>query len=127
MTRPWHDAVLLGAISTLETLHAAGADVDARDEYGQTALMLAATAGQTALVQWLVDRGAKLDHAAKYGLSALMLAVVNGHVDVVRILANAGARRDLRGSGAPGFAGKTALDLAMSREQSDIVEILNGS
>jgi uncharacterized protein len=111
MTQEWNDAVRPGSLDELQRLAAAGAAVDARDEHGQTALMLAAVNGHAGVVDWLVEHGAALDHTAKYGLSALMLAVVNGHVDVVRRLVRAGANHELRGSGAPGFAGKTALDL----------------
>lgn len=90
-------------------------DVDARDRYGQTALMLAAHHGRLEAVRALLDRGADLNVTAKYGLSALMLAIVGGHETVARELARAGADRSLRGSGAPGFAGKTAQDLARER------------
>ena len=124
MTPAWKDAVRRGSIDELQRLLAAGADIDARDEHGQTALMRAAVNGHPHVVDWLVARGAGLDHTAKYGLSALMLAVVNGHVDVVRLLSRAGANRELIGTGAPGFAGKTALDLAHARDELGMVEIL---
>ena len=124
MTHEWKNAVCFGRIDVLQGLLAAGADIDARDEHGQSALMLAAVAGREPVVKWLVERDARLDLTAKYGLSALMLAVVNGHVEVVRTLVRAGANPELRGSGAPGFAGKTALDLAIAREEPEIVSIL---
>jgi ankyrin repeat protein len=124
MTSAWKDAVRRGAIEELQHLAAAGADIDARDEHGQTALMHAALDGRTHVVEWLVERGARLDHTAKYGLSALMLGVVNGHVDVVRTLVLAGANLGLQGTGAPGFVGKTALDLARDRGEPGMVEIL---
>jgi ankyrin repeat protein len=89
--------------------------------------MLAAAEGNNRLVTWLVERGATLDHTAKYGLSALMLAVVRGHVDVVRKLTNAGASISLRGTGAPGFAEKTALDLAIALDQPEIIVILRSA
>ncbi len=87
--------------------------------------MLAAVEGHGHVVEWLVEHGAALDHAAKYGLSALMLAVVNSRVDVVRILVRRGADLALRGTGAPGFAGKTALDLAVARGERELVDILS--
>src|SRR5215469_18875919 len=124
VTNEWEDAVRRGSIDQLRRLVASGADVDARDGYGQTALMLAAREGYATLVEWLVDHGAALDHTAKYGLSALMLAVIGGHTEVVRILAAAGANICLRGTGAPGFAAETALDLAIARSDSDMIEIL---
>ena len=44
-----------------------------------------------------------------------MLALVAGHADVARLLADAGTDLGLRGTGAPGFAGKSAYDLAVER------------
>jgi len=124
MTREWETAVHRSSIDELQRLFDNGSDIDSRDGHGQTALMIAASKGSSALVDWLVERGATLDHTAKYGLSALMLAVVRGHVDVVRRLAAAGANVNLRGTGAPGFCGKTALDLAIARNDQAIIEIL---
>jgi ankyrin repeat protein len=124
MTSEWKDAIRRGAVDDLQHLHAAGVDVDARDEHGQTALMLAAVDGHGPVVEWLIRQGANLYHTAKYGLSALMLSVVNGHVDVVRLLVRAGADHELQGTGAPGFAAKTALDLAIARAESEMVDIV---
>jgi hypothetical protein len=42
----------------------------------------------------------------------------------VRLLAAAGADRTLRGSGAPGFAGQTALDLARAHGDTDLEPLL---
>ena len=36
----------------------------------------------------------------------------------------AGADVSLQGTGAPGFAGKTALDLARARQQQEVVALL---
>ena len=102
----------------------AGADIDARDQHGQTALMNASRDGRTAVVRLLVDRGAALNNAAKYGLTAIMLAVVGGHEDVVRILVEAGADLEVRGTGAPGFFGRTALDLAEAIDSRTMVEVI---
>ena len=41
-----------------------------------------------------------------------MLAVINRQTGIARQLVDAGADTLTRGSGAPGFAGKTAFDLA---------------
>lgn len=124
MTLQWKSAVHRGSVDELERLLTAGADIDARDDHGQTALMLAAAKGHDHVVEWLVERGATLDITSKYGLSALMLAVVNGRVGSVRTLTAAGADLHLRGTGAPGFAGKTALDLALARDDREMAEIL---
>jgi ankyrin repeat protein len=52
-------------------LLAAGADVNARDRHGQTALMLAAHRGALDVVEALIEAGADLNTTAKYNLSAL--------------------------------------------------------
>jgi ankyrin repeat protein len=117
MTDPWRTAAKSGDVRSLEAQLDAGADINARDEHGQTALMMAAREGHTAAVRLLVARGADLNHTAKYNLSALMLAVVNGRDAIVGVLVDAGADRSIRGTGAPGFAGKTALDIAVTADR----------
>jgi len=104
-----------------------GADVDARDRYGQTALMLAARNGHLASVRVLLEHGAELDSTAKYHLSALMLAVINAHLEIVQLLLDAGADPRIEGSGAPGFAGKTALQIAEDLRRSEIVALIRSS
>jgi ankyrin repeat protein len=115
MDPEWRDAVLEGRIAVVRDGLATGAAIDARDRYGQTGLMLAARAGRREIVALLSESGADLDATAKFGLSALMLAIVAGHEDIARDLVRAGADASLRGTGAPGFAGKTARDLAEVR------------
>lgn len=127
MTPEWEAAVRRGSVAELQRLVANGADMDARDGHGQTALMIAAAEGRGQVVDWLVGCGADLDHTAKYGLSALMLAVVRGHLDIVRMLTNAGADLGLRGSDVPGFATKTALDMAIARGDPEMIEVLRAA
>lgn len=108
-------AATAGDAAALKARLEAGADVNAKDRYGQSALMLAAHRGHLEAVATLLRQGANPDMTAKYGLSALMLAIVGGHEAVARALAQGGADRALRGTGAPGFTGKTAQDLARER------------
>ena len=118
-------AAFNGAADELERIIAEGADIDARNKYGMTPLMIAVTRGHTPLVEWLIEHGADLDHTAKYGMSALMLAVVYGHLDMAEALTRAGARTDIQGTGAPGFQDKTALDLARDRRDETMIGLLS--
>jgi uncharacterized protein len=86
--------------------------------------MLAAHAGHRQVVETLIAHRANLNTTAKYGLSALMLALVAGHAQVTRLLADAGTELSLRGTGAPGFAGKTADDLAVERDMRELTAAL---
>ena len=120
MNAAWQRAIQRGDVQAVGELLRSGIDVDARDRYGQTALMLAAHRGYGEIAALLVEAGADLNVAAKYNLTALMLAIVAGHAAVARVLIEAGADLDIRGTGAPGFAGKTALDLAIAREMTEL-------
>lgn len=120
MDRAWHKAVVSGDVGAVAQLLNAGVDPNSRDRYGQTALMLAAHHGRADVVAMLIDADADLDVTAKFGLSALMLAVLAGHDECARLLARAGADRTLVGTGAPGFAHKTAYDLAVARGMTDL-------
>lgn len=124
MTAEFERAVQEGDATSVRRQLESGADVNARDRRGQTALMIAAERGHTGLVCELVAAGAALDHAAKYGLTALMRAVLNHHPEIVRLLVEAGADRSIRGSGTPGFAGKTAYDLAEAQGSAELAEML---
>jgi ankyrin repeat protein len=120
----WERATHTGDAASLEAQLAAGADVDSLDRHGQSALMLAARSGHLAAVQVLIRAGADLDRTAKFGLSATMLAVINHHESVARALAEAGADLRLVGSGAPGFAGKNAAQLALEHDLQALAMIL---
>jgi len=120
MQAEWEHAVLADDIPGVQQMLDAGADIDARDRHGQTALMLAAHHGHDTLVELLITRGAALDVTGKYGLSALMLAVVAGYESIARRLAESGADLTRRGTGAPGFHEKTAHDLALARGNMDL-------
>ena len=118
-------AVRCGDTERVAALIDAGADIDGRDRYNQTSLMNAARLGHIELVRSLVDRGAALNVTAKYGLTALMLAIIGYHEEAACILIRAGADPTVRGGkGAIGYFGKTALDLAMERNQGQVVALL---
>jgi len=116
----WERAITCGDVEAIRRLLLSGFDVNARNRYGQTALMLAAHHGRQEMVEILIESGADLNVTAKYNLSALMLAVIADHAVIAQLLARAGADLVLRGSGAPAFTGKTAYDLAVDREMEEL-------
>lgn len=112
MRDDWRIAAIGGDSRVIKCLLAEDVDIDGRDRHGQTALLLATLHGRDEVARLLLENGADMDVTAKYGLSALMLAVINRHSGIARQLVDAGANTLIRGSGAPGFAGKTAHQLA---------------
>ncbi len=125
MDESWHDAIKRGDALAVGAHLRRGANADARDCYGQTGLMLAAQAGHLDVVATLIEHGADLNVTAKFGLSALMLAIVAEHRDIVRLLVSAGANLALKGSGTPGFANKTARELADERGMAELFAASN--
>lgn len=124
--RVWEEASRRGDVEALRAALELGQNVDARDRYGQTALMRAAHFGGVEAVGLLIERGADPDVTAKFGLSALMLAVVSGKANIARLLVEAGADTLIRGTGAPGFAGMSAADLAAARGDLTLERLIRG-
>ena len=124
MIKRWRDAATTGDVSFMAAILGEGGDINAKDKFGQTALMLAAVHGQSEVVRLLIGAGASFDVTAKHGLSALMLAVVNHHDAIARDLAAAGADMTLLGTEAPGFYDKTATDLARDNGQNALAAYL---
>src|SRR5215831_1664728 len=82
-----------GEVGQLIELLARGADVNASNDAGATALMLAAYHGRLEMVRALTDHGADLNVVDRDGFTAAMLANHSGHQNIVRILLARGAKR----------------------------------
>lgn len=120
------EAAEAGDLATLEALIKAGADVNARDYIGETALMHAALNGNVAIVKALIDAGADVNAAtsewtdlATRRWTALMLAAEYSHPDVVEALIQGGADVNARDSN-----GKTALMYAAEIGDVAVVKAL---
>ncbi|MFG2073412.1 ankyrin repeat domain-containing protein [Nonomuraea maritima] len=73
-----------------EALIAAGADVNARESGGWTALLWAAANGHAAVAGVLIEAGAEIDATNESGDTALTLAARRGALGVVQVLLDAG-------------------------------------
>jgi uncharacterized protein len=91
-----NDARLLAAARAGDTLSvrsalAAGANPDARDEHGATALLIAAHAAQTGAFQALLDAGADVDLQDDDLANPFLWAGAEGRLDILRLANEAGA------------------------------------
>lgn len=86
---PLHEAAGLGDVPGVAAALSAGVDVNALLD-GQTALHVAAAAGQVAVVRFLVTRGADSFLRDEDGHVARWLALEQGHADVARVFAERG-------------------------------------
>ncbi len=133
-----------GSLEVVKLLLDRGADINAKNNSGGTALMVAsgktffwptetfAQTGRKALVvgsgkghlevvKLLLDRGADVNAKAKDGDTALMSAAGKGHPEIVERLFNSGA--DINAKRTDGF---TPLMVASSNGRLEILKLLLG-
>lgn len=104
----------------VEALFASGVDVNAKNKFGVTSLMIAASNGSVASLKALLARGADVHARNVNGNTALFYAVLAGRADAVRVLIHAGAKVDDTNA-----KGETPLSLAQGAD--DIATILKGA
>src|SRR3954451_24228557 len=79
-------AAELGHAAIVKLLLEKNAELEAKDNSGQTPLLWAAQGGHTATVTLLLDRWADMSIENKSGWTALQLAALRGYEDVERLL-----------------------------------------
>ena len=80
------EAAKKGDTVSIKTLLDAGADVNAKNGNGFTALMWAAGRGHTEIAQALLDAGADVNAKGNDGQTALMAATQAGHPQIAQAL-----------------------------------------
>ena len=100
-------AALQGNLEAVEQHIAAGSDVDKKDAFGSTPLLLAVTFGKTDIARALIEAGADLGITDTYGSTPLHLAALFGRTEIVKILLDNGADTYLRNTN-----GSTPFDIA---------------
>ncbi len=106
-----------------ELLLSRGANIEAKDSNGATAIEDSAGMGRLKMVALLAGAGADVNARASDGDTPLHLAAWNGHAEVVRLLLTLGADPSARND-----AGETAYDVAARSDAkgspSDKAEVL---
>gem|GEM_PF-3905623 len=88
-----------GNLGLVGTLLEKGANVNAKDDHGMTALMAASRQGRVEVAQLLIDRDADVNARDSAGETALMYAASKGLFEVVKLLVENGAGLGVKGSG----------------------------
>jgi ankyrin repeat protein len=98
---PLHMAANYDAQESIEAMLAVdNIDINALNDAGVTALMIAANRGQLEIVACLLDHDADIDQEMTSGFRALHLALGWGYWDVVELLLDSGAELDIFSAGA---------------------------
>ena len=95
------------------------ADIEAKDKYGNTALMRASFWGHKEVVKILLENGADIEAKDESGITVLMQASLQGHEEVVKILLKKGADIEAKDK-----YGNTTLMLASGWDHEEVVKIL---
>ena len=106
-------------LEIVRKLVAAGADVNARTNEGDSALAIAAGRGHTDVVRAFLNKGAAVNDKASNGATPLCAAAGKGNVEIVRDLIAAGADVNAKTN-----EGDSALVIAAGRGHTDVVRAL---
>lgn len=120
---PLHLAAHKGDVVAIRKLAASGSDINVRDSYGRTALMVASFARKPGAIAALIDAGAKTGLLENDRYDALTIAAVANFPDIVRLLIKKGASAKLVTSVYDG----TALIAAAHLGHAEVVrELVRG-
>lgn len=100
--------------------------LEAKDEMGNTPLILAASKNQTQIIKLLFEHGVNLETVGNSGYTALNVAAVTGQVDAAALLIALGAKLETRSETVAGpiEGGPTPLWSAVREHREDVVNLL---
>ncbi|HQM64369.1 MAG TPA: ankyrin repeat domain-containing protein [Acidobacteriota bacterium] len=110
-------AAKAGNLEQVKALVAKGANIEAGDETGRTALQFAAGGGKLEVVRFLLAKGATAASIDKNGNSALLKAAFGGHLEIVKLLLDKG----LDINQPFGISKATALYVAAQQGHAEVV------
>jgi ankyrin repeat protein len=97
----------------------AGIDINAKEDDGRTALLIAAEKGDAGMAALLADSGADVNARDVDGYTALMYAAYKGNLELAELLVNHGA--DVHAKDKDGW---TALRFALLQGKTQVAELL---
>ena len=122
--KTFYQTVVRNDIDTVKLFFAAGMDVNARGEFGETALSSAAASpDHLAMARLLLDKGADVNISADIGDSPLAIALHGNNLELVKILLAKGADPN-RASKSSYTPGTTPLMMAARAGNMEIVKLL---
>ena len=112
-------AAATGDMNNVRNLLASGADVNANNDKGETALTNSIYKDHTEIAKMLITKGADVNKKGYKGWTALMIAAGKGNNLIVKLLVNSGADVNAKND-----AGDTAFSWAVNKGYTEIVKFL---
>jgi uncharacterized protein len=119
-TTPLMWAVNKGDVAEVRRLLRLGANPKLVNNYGASAMSLAAEVANTDILKLLIETGVDPDSANPEGMTALLAVSRTGNVEAAQVLLKAGAKVDAREK----WGGQTALMWASARRHPAMMELL---
>ena len=111
-----------GQLAMLKAMLANGANVNAANANGRSALMGAVYYRNRGIIRELLSEGADVDAVDAQGKTALMIAVANQYMEIIQDLLNAGADVSVKDKKEG-----TALTLAEKINNKKIIKLLDSA
>lgn len=112
-------AAMLGLVTIINTMIRYGADIEARDAIGATALHRSIIAGSEKATRLLIQKGADVSVCTESRSTSLHFAAMEGHYDIARLLLDMEV-----GVNAKNSYGMTALHYAASSANTPVLSLL---